>query len=208
MSERPTDDQLQQAFDGVLDPAEGKALFAELEASEDGRRRVEALGALRAQLRDHSAQESALTRAESDALFDRIVNAVDAGPTQDVDAAPANLRLVPGGSEEETPARESLRPNRPDLRRILVPATAFVAAAAGFLLIWNASSGGLPSGPRGLPELVTVEEAAHGSEVVEVDFGPNIGTIFEVEGNAGEPVAVVWISDGFGSDEEPEEVIQ
>jgi hypothetical protein len=31
--------------------------------------------------------------------------------------------------------------------------------------------------------------------VLEVDFGANTGTIFEVEGGAGESLAVVWIDD-------------
>jgi hypothetical protein len=34
-----------------------------------------------------------------------------------------------------------------------------------------------------------------GSEVVKVDFGSNTGTIFEVEGGAGESLAVVWIDE-------------
>ena len=37
--------------------------------------------------------------------------------------------------------------------------------------------------------------AVRGSEVVEVDFGANTGTVFEVAGQAGQPLAVVWISD-------------
>jgi hypothetical protein len=31
--------------------------------------------------------------------------------------------------------------------------------------------------------------------VLEVDFGANTGTIFNVEGGAGESLAVIWIDD-------------
>jgi hypothetical protein len=34
-----------------------------------------------------------------------------------------------------------------------------------------------------------------GSEVLEVDFGEYAGTVFKVEGAAGQPLSVVWISD-------------
>ena len=34
-----------------------------------------------------------------------------------------------------------------------------------------------------------------GTEVLEVDFGVNTGTIFNVEGGAGESLAVIWIDD-------------
>jgi hypothetical protein len=64
-------------------------------------------------------------------------------------------------------------------------ATGLAAAAAIFLAVmaWPAeqSSESMP--------------VARGSEVVEVDFGANTGTIFEVEGGAGESLAVVWIDD-------------
>ncbi len=45
------------------------------------------------------------------------------------------------------------------------------------------------------PSVITTVDPPHGSEVVEVDFGENTGTVFAVEGNTGEPLAVVWIDD-------------
>ena len=45
-----------------------------------------------------------------------------------------------------------------------------------------------------------VIEAPPGSEVEVVDFGSNTGTVFAVKGEAGEPLAVVWLSDE-GSEE-------
>ena len=50
---------------------------------------------------------------------------------------------------------------------------------------------------------LVIVEAPQGSEVEEVDFGDNVGTVFEVEGEAGEPIAVVWIMD-----DEMEQAIQ
>jgi hypothetical protein len=84
--------------------------------------------------------------------------------------APPVLRVVPGGRE----------------RRIWgAVATGFAAAAAIFLAVmaWPAEQA-----PNGRP-------MARGTEVLEVDFGSNAGTIFNVEGGAGESLAVVWIDD-------------
>ena len=55
--------------------------------------------------------------------------------------------------------------------------------------------------PHADPEVVVAEDpevivASHlGTEVEEVDFGSNIGTVFQVPGEQDVPVAVVWISD-------------
>lgn len=55
--------------------------------------------------------------------------------------------------------------------------------------------------PNSDPQVVVEEDpevivASHlGTEVEEVDFGSNIGTVFQVPGEQDVPVAVVWISD-------------
>ncbi len=38
-------------------------------------------------------------------------------------------------------------------------------------------------------------EAPQGSSVERVEFGANTGTVFEVEGDEGQPLAVVWIAE-------------
>jgi hypothetical protein len=43
------------------------------------------------------------------------------------------------------------------------------------------------------PEVIVAVQ--RGSEVEEVDFGSNIGTVFQVRGEHDVPVAVVWLSD-------------
>jgi hypothetical protein len=110
---------------------------------------------------------------DSDALFARIEAEIEvpASSIEPVQARPPVLRVVPGRRE----------------RRIwgAVVATGLAAAAAILLAVlsWPAEKAS-ESTP-----------VARGSEVVEVDFGANTGTIFEVEGGAGESLAVVWIDD-------------
>ncbi|MCB9659841.1 MAG: hypothetical protein R3B40_13690 [Polyangiales bacterium] len=43
------------------------------------------------------------------------------------------------------------------------------------------------------PEVIVASH--HGTEVEEIDFGANMGTVFQVPGERNVPVAVVWISD-------------
>jgi hypothetical protein len=59
------------------------------------------------------------------------------------------------------------------------------AAAAVFLAVMGGPS----------QRTATPTPIARGTEVLKVDFGPNTGTIFEVEGGAGQPLAVVWIDE-------------
>ena len=102
---------------------------------------------------------------DSDTLFARIEKQIDAQKEQSA------LRVLPGGRE----------------RRVWGGMAAGFAAAAAILLAvvaWPA-------------EQSTTEMAGvtRGSEVLEVDFGEYAGTVFEVEGAAGQPLSVVWISD-------------
>ena len=102
---------------------------------------------------------------DSDALFARIEKQIDAPEEQ-----PA-LRSLPGGRE----------------RRVWGGIAAGFAAAAAILLAvvaWPAEQS--PTEIAGV---------TRGSEVLEVDFGEYAGTVFKVEGAAGQPLSVVWISD-------------
>jgi hypothetical protein len=59
----------------------------------------------------------------------------------------------------------------------------------------------VPSAPEADGPLVVDDEPEvivathHGTEVEEIDFGSNMGTVFQVPGERDVPVAVVWISD-------------
>lgn len=174
-SAKTEDEKLQLLFDGELAPEEEAALRRELERSEEAR----------SQLRDWEQLSDALQRTakgwagtiDSDALFARIE--AEIGSTESTEDQSAtetephgrrpSLRVVPGGRE----------------RRVWgVVAVGLAAAAAVFLAVVGGTSKQAAPTPM-----------ARGTEVLEVDFGPNTGTIFEVEGGAGQSLAVVWIDE-------------
>mgnify|MGYP001815196344 FL=1 len=170
MESPTTDEKLQMLFDGELAPEEEAALRRSLEDSPEGM----------AQLRDWEKLRNAMQTAssqwaggiDSDALFARIEAELIApeAPVVPIQSEAPVLRMVPGGRE----------------RRIWGAVAGGLAAAAAIFLAVMTWPGG--STPTGAP-------IARGSEVLEVDFGSNTGTIFEVEGGAGEMLAVVWIVD-------------
>ncbi len=152
---------------------------------------------------------------DSDALFSRIEAQLevqlDAAP--DEKRAPAeerkrpDLRVLQGGGEG-APRPVPLAP--PDVRRRRVIGAvigALAVAAAAAIAITQAGSGDpevaiedpLVEGPEVVvenPEIaVAPEEAPTRTEVLEVDFGTNVGTIFAVEGDEGQRYAVVWLDD-------------
>ena len=119
------------------------------------------------QLRD-AMQSAAAKRAgeiDSDALFARIEQQLDVPEEQ-----PA-LRVLPGGRE----------------RRLWGGMAAGFAAAAAVMLAVLAWPG-----EQSPTEMAGV---TRGSEVLEVDFGEYAGTVFMVEGGAGQSLSVVWIND-------------
>jgi anti-sigma factor RsiW len=169
-SPKTDEERLQMFFDGELAPDEEAAVRRRLESS------PELLGQLREWERLRAAMQSVSTEwtgaIDSDALFARIEVEIQApsSSTQPVRVQPPALRVVPGRLE----------------RRLWGAVATGLAAAAAIFLAVMTWPGKQPS--DGTP-------VARGSEVVEVDFGANTGTIFEVEGGAGESLAVVWIDD-------------
>lgn len=208
------DDELQQAFDGA---GESQTIEA-LKASEEGQVRLHKLAHLRRHLQEQAAVESPLSPSESNALFERVQTELASVDT-------VAMEDVAEGDVTKRPALELVSPQMPQAAPMVevvqeiefwkraLPAAGLLAVAAALVLVYLAPSG--PQGRRGLaeldgnePELIMIADHA-GSEVVEADFGDNIGTIFEVEGNAGEPIVVVWISDEqLGADDEAKEVLQ
>ena len=216
------DDRLQRYFDGDLDEAEAADVRRALDASENDRARLAALEHLHGLLTDETLQPS-LEGGEASALFDRIEASLGSSVEESDETAPRPaLRVVDGGGDSgaatavEGAPLESGRPYRPEAWRIAVPAAVALAAAAALALFLTRDSTGTPTNdfvaqqsvrPHVEDPSLTVVEPPHGSEVVEVDFGDNAGTVFEVEGSAGEPIAVVWIADDAW-DDEPEETLQ
>ncbi len=170
MESPKTDETLQMLFDGELTPDEEAALRRSLEESPESMAQLREWEQLREAMQTASGEWTGAL--DSDALFARIEAelAVPDAPVAPIEPAVRALRVVPGGRE----------------RRIWgAVAGGFAAAAAIFLAVMTWP--GVPS-PSDVP-------VARGSEVLEVDFGSNTGTIFEVEGSAGEMLAVVWIDD-------------
>jgi len=168
-SPKTEDDRLQMFFDGELAPEEEAAVRRDLEGSPEGAAQLHAWEQLRKAMTGVSTDWAA--NIDSDALFARIESEINAPvvPIERPKQEQPVLRVVPGGRE----------------RRVWGGvATGFAAAAAIFLAVMAWPESHLDPAP-----------AARGSEVVEVDFGSNTGTIFEVEGGAGESLAVIWIDD-------------
>jgi anti-sigma factor RsiW len=164
-SAKTEDEKLQMFFDGELTPEEEAAVRRSLEGSPEGMAQLRDWKQLREAMK--SASKDWAGEIDSDALFARIEAEIS---TPVVPIEQPALRVVPGGRE----------------RRVWGGvATGFAAAAAILFAViaWPAE-----------PSVDSVP-VARGSEVLEVDFGPNTGTIFEVEGGAGESLAVVWIDD-------------
>jgi anti-sigma factor RsiW len=171
-SPKTQDEKLQMFFDGELGPEEEASVRGSLEDSPEGTAQLREWERLRTAMKDVASDWAG--ELDSDALFARIENeiAAEAQPAEQPkpqQTAPPALRVVPGGRE----------------RRVWGGvATGFAAAAAIFLAVMAWPEPHLDPTP-----------VARGSEVLEADFGSNTGTIFEVEGGAGESLAVVWIDD-------------
>ena len=163
------DERLQMFFDGELAPEEELAVRRELERSPEGAVQLREWEQLRSAMKRVSTEWTA--EIDSDSLFARIESDIAAPvvPIEQAKPEPPALRVVPGGHE----------------RRVWGGvATGFAAAAAIFLAVMAWPDAPLETAP-----------ITRGSEVLEIDFGSNTGTIFEVEGGAGESLAVVWIDD-------------
>lgn len=183
------DDTLQRYFDGDLPEAEADVVRKALEESPADRARLHVLERTRTLIRvgaDESARD-----LDSDALFAKVRTGIS-----DVSASRAN-----GAVRSMEEARERKK------KSAWLPAAALVAIAAAAVLAIVAQQKDSATitvayeETQPLPSVATARPAApsatthQGSSVVEVDFGSNTGTVFEVEGATGEPLAVVWIND-------------
>jgi anti-sigma factor RsiW len=168
-SPKTQDEKLQMFFDGELAPEEEAAVRRSLEGSPEGAAQLREWERLRTAMKSVATDWAG--EIDSDALFGRIESEIGAPVVPIEQARPEQqaLRVVPGGRE----------------RRVWGGvATGLAAAAAIFLAVMAWPERHLDPTP-----------ITRGSEVLEADFGSNTGTIFEVEGGAGESLAVVWIDD-------------
>lgn len=174
MERAKTDDRLQMYFDGELSAEEEAELRRELETSPVGQEELRQWSEVREAMKAASVDWTAAL--DSDALFARIEAELESPAAADrpnvvpIERPKRELRVVPGGREKRIWGGV---------------ATGLAAAAAIFLAVLSA-----PDDPTG-----GSRDAARGTEVVEVDFGANSGTVFNVEGGSGQPLAVVWIDE-------------
>lgn len=175
---------LQRFFDGDLDEAELEAVQAhfdaaapELAAQEQAR--LDQLGNLSELF---AFTEDAADDLDSDALFAEIEKGIQASPQP-------RLRLIEGAQKRRRNAF------------IGGGIVAIAAAASLAYLLKPAPAGEIAVAPTSNVEMhiddapIVLPEAPGGSEVVDVEFGQSTGTIFEVAGDHGQPLAVVWIED-------------
>ena len=165
-SAKTEDEMLQMFFDGELAPEEEASVRRTLESSPEGMAQLREWERLREAMQNVSAEWSG--DIDSDALFARIEAEIEA-PVIPIERAADAKPFV-----REAPAAA---PNWRVWGTLAAAAAIFLA-----VVVWPKEQANPPS-------------VARGSEVIEVDFGPNTGTIFEVEGTMGESFAVIWIDD-------------
>ncbi len=189
MATQLDDDMLQRFYDGELTPVEARAVRSQIDHDPEAQRRLAQLGHLSDML--HQAAQDMGMGLDSAALFDGI----EAGLKRDTDmGVGARLRVI--SSEWMEHKRGSL---------ISLGAAVGIAAAALLAAIVPTAedtTGVARSAPRPREErqqrlavaAPAVGTEVHGSQIENVDFGHNTGTVFEIE-SEGVRTAVVWIAD-------------
>jgi anti-sigma factor RsiW len=171
-------------FDGDLSPEEAEEAEAFLASSAEAQALLEHIAQSRSLLRSAAGEwEAQLSAAQSDALFDRITAGIDRA-----EPSAGATRPTRSDAPRQRPALEVIEGGRGRVFAGLGVALA-AAAAVAFAVIGGPGTPAVPGGGASVASHVL------GSEVIEVDFGRNTGTLFNVEGSAGQPLAVVWISD-------------
>lgn len=191
------EEKLQRYFDGELDPTEAQEVRLALESSPEDQARLEQLERLHSLI--SLAAEDMASDLASDDLFAKVRDGIE-GKARAGKAQP--LRVIDGESA----------PTRVEGWKVGLAGGMGLAVAAAVLLFVLGEDqdpevtarAPVPSADVDIGDTaLTTIEGPQGSEVEEVDFGSNTGTVFEVQGEAGEPIAVVWIND-----DEPTEQVQ
>lgn len=189
---------LHRLADGDIGAAERAGLEAKL--SDDDRARVDGIHRVGDLVR--LAAYDAASGLDSRKLFADIEAGIAAQEEAGFGEA---FRVIEGGgggaesSQGDHVPRASAAPahTRPEGWKIVVPvATGLLAAAVVLLVVLSGNrSANEESAARTNPGVETVIETPAGNEVLDVDLGQNAGTVFAVQGDAGEPLAVIWIED-------------
>lgn len=178
MTDPRHEDALHRYLDSELDDDERAEIEAMLDNDRDRAdlHDFERLGDL---LRAHA--EDVASELPSEALYERIRAHVD----EDQRLGRGYMRVVPGGGRSRA------------IRGLGLGLAVAAAAALGIFARGQGHTDPIADhvAPDAGAAVAVLEEPTLGSEVVEVDFGGNAGTVFAVEGSAGQPLAVVWIED-------------
>lgn len=222
MPSQQSDRLLHRLVDGDLSPEERAALLAvQGEEREKLTLKLEGLGEVRALVRAAAEAELAREALDADAMWAQISARVEgsreslpgtiASP-EPVTSKPA-LQVIRGGRADERVERADPqmdeRQRRVRMRRMGMMLVGGLAAAAAIAIIYlNPPAGGDEVATQDVPPVVTapIEALATAelqqTEVLAVDFGANVGTVFSVEGDEGARYAVVWLTDESEKDED------
>jgi anti-sigma factor RsiW len=176
-SEHPSTERLQRSVDGDLPRGEADAVRTHVSGCAQCMRQLDALSRVGELMRVSAEHDAA--QADFSGLFANIERAL---------SMDSEARAV------VTPLRAATRPApSSSLRRLYraAPALGAIAlAASALLMVYRTDqSGDLDETPY-----EAVATTAH-SEVVDVDFGPNAGTVFDISLSDGASIPVVWIDD-------------
>jgi hypothetical protein len=203
------DERLHRHYDDDLSAEEKAALDSEITALPAEERaalgkKLEGLHEVGVVIRAARTDDAPI---DSDALWKAIESRITA---PEASAKPA-LRAIEGGSPKAGRVATPEDPRARRRRRIGIFVGAFAIAAAALLMIYGPPNGETVASGTTLPETTpspdeappdeTVATATDYTEVLAVDFGTNVGTIFAVEGEGGQRYAVVWLDDVLKNDE-------
>jgi len=176
------DDKLQRYFDGELTDGEARVVSNTIADSSDEQKRLKQLERLSGVMR---YAEDVADDLNPDDLFASIQEGIDSAPNP-------RLQVIEGAKKKQ---------------RAGTALGIAIAIAAAVALAWFLKPPAETeiAEPETTPE-VEIEDGhmvipegddleVFGSEVVRVEFGDVTGTVFEVEGDHGQPLAVVWIND-------------
>jgi anti-sigma factor RsiW len=181
--EHPSPEALQRYFDAELAAAELPAVQAHLAACPECKAQIAALTRLRELVTMAVADGG--QQADFERMFANVERGIAASTRPAAKAAPVtNLLFHKVGRLSNA-----------------VPALGAVALAAAVLLMVYR-----PDAPQsGADEPYELTGAEGHSEVVEVDFGSNAGTVFDISLSDGSSSPVVWIDDDDDDDESDNE---
>ena len=191
-TEHVQEEALHMHFDGELAPSEAASVQRHLATCGECTRRLSSLQRLREMI--VMSAEQVASEVDFDAMFGRVEQGTKAAP------APGLLDRL------QIWVTESLEHNP---FKVWAPVGGFAVAAAVLVFVLTRSGGVLSDPEQQEPELAkpgivdTSREpkrekmmiASNASEVVQVDFGSNTGTVFEIALADGASTPVVWINE-------------